>query len=204
VRVIDGILFFWLTWVTWVVATFLFRKSQDRYFVSIVALLSIIFSHTYVASSVFSVNVSLLLFMLVGCFMLVKSTFWQKCYTFIVSSIVMMAYVSMLSIHIFDPVWFLIKIKYVIAILCTLILLLLCRSMKVAVAALFIGINVGEIIFSIIIYNIHYVTFQQPLFALDVISISITSSFIFFTYFSIVNEMQKSSIKSTKRGRALL
>ncbi|OZM57260.1 hypothetical protein CIB95_07290 [Lottiidibacillus patelloidae] len=201
---IDGILFLWLAWIIWVVATFLFRRSKERYLITVVALLSIIFSHTYVELPYLTINIAMLFLMLLGCYIVAKSTILQRCYLFIVSSILMMAYVAILAIHLFDPVWFLLNKKFVIVILCSFILLLLCRDMKQGLAVLFIGVNVGDIIFSLVIYNIHLVTFQQPLFALDVISLSITFTYIFNTYFNTVSSIQKSSMKSSKRGRALL
>jgi hypothetical protein len=202
VRNIDGLLFFWLSWLSWIIATFLIKKTSKRFQIAIIILLAIIFSHSYLAIHTISLNLSMLLLLIIGCVILASSKKKQKIYILIISSIIMMAYVSILMLHLYDPIWFIFNIKYMIAIVCACITLFLCRDLKFAVAALLIGVNFGELIYSLVIYNIHQIIYLQPHFALDIIAISFSTAFLFHTYSNLLNFMEKSTMKSAKRGRA--
>jgi uncharacterized membrane protein YccC len=116
----------------------------------------------------------------------------------------MMAYVSILVLQLYDPIWFLINKKYTIAITCSIIALFLSGDFKSSIAAIILGANLGEIIFSIIIFNIHQTIFIRSHFVLDIIAICTAVVYVSHKYYHFVSTMQKITTKPTKRGRAQL
>ena len=178
----DGIYFYWFSWIGWIISTFFMKKDQTRFLISTAILLLIIMSSIVVQIENYKLNISIV-FLLISSYSLVRTkTKLQKIYLLICVITVMLAFVSFHLFELFDPVWLLFNRKWMLAFALSYIILMLLQDMKTRIVALIIGASQGEFLYVFILskFNIRYEigSFQF----LDVLSGGIFLIFVWFIF----------------------
>lgn len=115
---VEGLTFYWIAWMFWVITTFIMKKgSVTRFYTSLWILLLIIISpysfflYDYEISYV-SIMLLMLLFYLVST---IKS--FKAAYVLLSSFIIMLAYVCFHLFALFDPVWLIFPRNWMLSLL---------------------------------------------------------------------------------------
>ncbi len=148
----EGSMFYFLFWCSWIYITFLMRKEHPyRTKLAAVVLIVIILAD-------FSIPIGSLkvyaggLFLLMTTYMSVKKEKGKSlAYFFICSFIIMIAYVTFRLFEIFDPVWLILKKEWMMGIILGYLAILLQKSVRGRLFVLISGTIQGEILYAYIL-----------------------------------------------------
>ncbi|MFT8321633.1 MAG: hypothetical protein ABF649_12065 [Bacillus sp. (in: firmicutes)] len=171
----DGALFYWFTWMLWIVTTF-FMKKENKYrcVYSISLLLAIITSPYQLTFLGFTVS-WLLVIMLASAF--VYTAFLRKGSLIYFSASVfftMLAYCTFHLLAILDPVWILFDQKWMLAIVLMIIARLLYSNPLQQIMLIMFGSINGEIMYGLILKKYEFTYIIGDLHYFDCLLISIT------------------------------
>ncbi|NMD70305.1 hypothetical protein HHO41_08365 [Bacillus sp. DNRA2] len=176
---IEGILFYWVAWIFWIIATFFMKRSEAyRLNISLCGLIAIILNPYHIEIFEFRVNASLFIFYFFAIMQIVKLSKGPILYTFICSYIIMMAYASFLLFELYDPVWVLFDRNWLLGVILCYLCVLLQQLKWNRAYILIVGMVQGDMIFSMVLqrigidYNIGSGAFQ------DVFATSLAALFI--------------------------
>lgn len=169
----EGIIFYWLFWTYWIIATFFLKKTHPyRGKLSAWILITIILST--MSLDIPGLNISMaILFILVINYGYAASLKKREVFYFVITSfIITLAYVSFHLFELYDPVWVIFKREWLLAILLTYLTLMLHSGIQMKLMTILTGSVHGEIIYSGIIKNLSF-SYQigSPSF-LDIIALS--------------------------------
>jgi hypothetical protein len=175
---VDGLLFYWIFWMGWVIATFFYSKNhEDRLIIAAWLLISIMLSATSFSVGLIEINGT-------GFFMIITAYIYvsrlqikQLLYILLSSFILMLVTVCFLLYELFDPVWLFMKREWLLAIILTCVTLLLLQNRKQRMVAIILGSIHGELLFSLIVAKYSFSYSVAALFSLD--SIALTLSILF-------------------------
>jgi hypothetical protein len=169
-------------------------------------LTSIIAINNHVNFPMMSINVSVLIYLICGSRLIINQTIGKTCYQFILVVIVMMTYVSLLTLRLYDPVWIFVDVKLLIPTTLTILLLVICRNQTMILASLLIGIPIGDIIYRLLLFDIGFNIGTNATFTLDILAVAVVFSFVFTTILGFFQEaqLQRIQVKTIKKGRAFL
>lgn len=172
----EGILFFWVSWMFWVIATFFMdKKNKNRIKFSVWILLLIILSPYTI--NVFGVKTSTAgIFLLVSLYIFAsRLEKLKKVYFLFCAFILMMAFVSFHLFELFDPVWVIFPREWMLALLLVYMSVLLQENRINRVPLIFLGAIQGEILYALILgqYSFPYVIGSLAFFDIMALSASI-------------------------------
>ncbi|QNF30688.1 YphA family membrane protein [Metabacillus elymi] len=151
----EGIFFYWLMWLAWVVTTFFMKKGKARIKLAIFIMLNIIISEFYMIIGDFYVRVSLLLFLLLGYYLAVKHK-KQRIVSFYMTTLTLMfAYAGILLFRIYDPVWFLFDYRLIVSVAVSLLAIYLGKQTVQKYALYIISVCQGEFLYWFILGKFH-------------------------------------------------
>ncbi|MBB6444714.1 YphA family membrane protein [Bacillus benzoevorans] len=157
----DGLLFYWIFWLGWVITTFFYRRDHPhRLTVSAWILGAVILA---------SVTFNILglqwngagLFFIVTVYLYIAGLQSKQALYFLLSSFILMVLtVSFLLFELFDPVWIIIERKWLLAVLVVYGTLLLHSDKNKRILSLLFGMVHGEIFYA---YILKKFTFSYPI-----------------------------------------
>jgi len=153
----EGALFYWFAWISWVWVTFLLsKKNFVRYGLS--AYLLILMISTPYRISILGIEVFLSAFVLITVFVvgtakLNKRSFYS---VFLSAFIMMLGYVCFLLFELFDPVWVLFDRKWMLALSALILCSFLQDRYLHRFYCLLSGMLCGEILFAIIMEKLSF------------------------------------------------
>lgn len=195
----EGILFYWFSWIGWVVVTFFFKKNVNRDFFAFLFLVLIITADFSVIlyGTEFSIGFILLY---LSAFMYSSNIPNKKLpYLIICNMILSMSYVIFYLFSIFDPVWLLFNPTFMLGGLLTYIVLLLVKEKEMRIMTLVFGVCTGELVLLLIMdyFSFPYMLGNITFFDVVALGFLLVSSWngieIIISYFN------HSVIKSNKR-----
>jgi hypothetical protein len=174
---VDGLIFFWIFWMGWVVTTFFYPKNHpDRKRLAAWLLISIIlssFSFPFGLVEISGTGV----FMIGTAYLFVsRLPIYQLLYLLLSSFILMLVTVCFLLYELFDPIWLFMRRDWLLAIILTCVTLLLLQNRRQRIIAMIVGFIHGELFFSFILTNYSFSYPTATLSSLD--SIALTLSFL--------------------------
>ncbi|WP_053219385.1 YphA family membrane protein [Virgibacillus senegalensis] len=151
----DGLLFYWICWLLWTAATFLFKKNKTRFYLSFVILLLLSCSNTEVLVCNLQVNLAVIVSFLSGIIYLAKKKEWilllfgSLCMTF--------CYVGILLWELISPIWLFVPRLLMIPLIAVILLLFLADNLIDKCLVWSLGITSGEILHGFIMnsYGFH-------------------------------------------------
>ncbi|WP_053073702.1 hypothetical protein [Bacillus sp. LL01] len=149
-----GLYFYFLGWIGWIIITFLFPKSSVRTFLSLLLLLVIAGSATYIDIYGYKVNIAFLFLMITAIILLTK-TLKQKYFLHYFSICTLsLAYVCFVIFEIYDPVWILIDRTFMLSFILLYLSLLLFKGKLERFVFMLTGVLQGEILNSFVLNSI--------------------------------------------------
>src|SRR5690625_4591201 len=137
-----GLLFYWISWLIWVLVTFFMKKSKQRTLLFCSILLLIIFSNTYVTVGSFNISISYVL-LLIGS-LVIYTLLEKQFYHAFVSFTVMIGYSGLLIWINSTPLWLFLHELLIIPFVCNFIILLLTKGIYSRITTGLLGIRSEE------------------------------------------------------------
>jgi hypothetical protein len=156
-NVMAGMIFYWVSWFFWVVATFFMnRESKERMKVSIHLLAVMILAQSKATVAAFNIHLSSLYLFIVVFIEIAKKKQGAKLYILLASFIVMLAYASFLLFELYDPVMVMFSRNLMVAGIVCFICVLLQAGKIERFYILIIGMLQGEFLFAMILNEIGF------------------------------------------------
>ncbi|WP_074597123.1 YphA family membrane protein [Sediminibacillus halophilus] len=144
----EGLLFYWICWLLWIVATFLLKKNTTRFYLSFVVLLLLSCSNTRITIWECQLNLALVVSFLSGVLYLARKKDWiwllfgSLCMTF--------CYVGILLWELISPIWLFVPRLLMIPLIGLVLLLFLGETLIERCMVWSLGITSGEILHGLI------------------------------------------------------
>ncbi|WP_163969871.1 YphA family membrane protein [Oceanobacillus halotolerans] len=145
----EGLLFYWIAWMLWIIATFFMDKTRKRTFLAAWLLLTIIYSNKYVTFLTIEVSVSFII-ILIG-MMLLHARLPRLSYHLITSFTISIGYIAILLWEQQTPVWLFLPRAVLIPVICACLSILLTNDFQTRMVIGLVGITFGEAIYSFIL-----------------------------------------------------
>ncbi|WP_175639711.1 YphA family membrane protein [Metabacillus schmidteae] len=167
----EGIFFYWIMWLVWIFTTFMMDKNKKRLTVSIFILISILLSKWYLVISTYSINMTLLFFLFLGYYLAVNLNKLKLVSFYLTSLSLTFAYSGIMLFRIYDPVWFIFDVRFIIGFIISILAIYLGRTSIERFSLYVISLCQGECLYWIVLGQFHDVlTFGTQSF-LDMLSI---------------------------------
>jgi hydrogenase maturation factor len=156
----EGNMFYWISWMYWVLLTFILDKQWPyRRRLSASILVIIILSTLHFKVSDFDIYVSSIVLLMAAYFLISREKRTSIFYILVCSFIITISYVTFHLFEIFDPIWVIFKADWMIAICITILSLLLQNKLKGRLLIAISGTMQGEILYAYILnkYSFPYV-----------------------------------------------
>ncbi|PLR82637.1 hypothetical protein CVD25_05275 [Bacillus canaveralius] len=148
----EGIIFYWISWLIWILATFFLKKeNRYRFRISLAMLIAIMLSTAQFSLFGFSFYWAPVVLLLFVYWEIAKLKKGQLAYYIICALIVTLAYVSFLLFELFDPVWVLFDRKLMLGFIIVYLIVVLYEDIKMRICILLSGAFHGEVVFALII-----------------------------------------------------
>ncbi|KAF0818821.1 putative membrane protein [Bacillus sp. ZZV12-4809] len=173
----EGIIFYWISWMVWIIATFFMdRTNKYRFLLSAWILL-------FIMLSPWTINIFNFKTGMAGLFLLVSLYVYagrlkgrSKLYFLFCTFILMMAYVTFHLFELFDPVWVMFSRKWMLSVLLVYMAVLLQKNRMLRLPLILLGGIQGEVLYAIIIKSFSFPYTIGSLAFLDIMAISISIS----------------------------
>lgn len=148
----DGILFYWFSWILWIIVTFFMRKGRNRLVFASCILLSIIVSSITISIySLFTISFTFIVLFLYSLVILANLSNHMKL-TF-ASATISICYIALLIWEKVSPVWMIFPRIIIFAFIIGFVAIILSNQFYVRIATTLFGMNIGEVIYSFIWYR---------------------------------------------------
>ncbi len=149
-----GLYFYFLGWIGWIIITFFFPKSSVRTFLSILLLLVMAGSATYMNLFGFNVNIAFI-FLVFTAIILLAKTMKQKYFLHYFSICTLsLAYVCFVIFEIYDPVWIILDRMWMLSFILLYLSLLLFKTKWERFVFMLTGVLQGEILNSMVLNSV--------------------------------------------------
>lgn len=170
----EGIIFYWFSWLGWVYITFSLRKNHpNRIKLAFALLMMIICSNRFLSIFGFHVNIA---FILLICFVyagMIKLKKRQLLFLMISAFIVSLIYVSFQLVAMFDPIWILFKKEWMLSFVLSYVTILFYKKPGLRIYTVLSGVIQGEFLYSLILYKKYFEHEIGSLAFLDICAISL-------------------------------
>ncbi|MUK87256.1 hypothetical protein GMD78_02420 [Ornithinibacillus sp. L9] len=141
----DGIYFYWFSWIIWVVVTFFMNKTKKRTFISCWILLSITTSNVYVTVYQYDMSLTFVSILMGGFFLF--SYIPRTTYHLFCAFTMMIGYSSILIWEGQAPIWLFMPRYILIPLIAILMVCLLAKGLYPRIAIILVGICSGELLY---------------------------------------------------------
>jgi hypothetical protein len=191
----DGVLFFWFVWIIWVYVVFLMHKSAIRTQLSFCLLFIVIGSNYQINIEGIEVSYAFVIILLYGYYIIGKLSFQDFIYMIFGCGAISIAYACFYMLAIFDPVWVILDMKWMIALVMVIFTFLFFHKTKSRLVSLAVGLCHGEILYTFVILKLYPTKTIGNFYFLDVIASSI---FICSTWYLLEYMTQKMQLHMQK------
>lgn len=167
----EGLFFYWICWLLWIIITFLMEKSRTRQFFGIWLLMLLIFSKTEIMVAEFNINASIFILYIGSIVLLAVNKRWL--YHVFSAICIVFGYLGIMLWEQISPVWMFLPREAVIPATGFILLSLLTGSYIAKIAIWCLGVSTGEIIFSILLNGYGFKESIGDFAFLDVVMIEI-------------------------------
>lgn len=149
--VMDGLFFYWICWIFWILATFIMPKNATRTKLAIWILVTIGVSKIYLTIDSLDLSCSYIS-ILIGGFLLLASQKNKGLQIFSAFTI-MVGFSSMLIWETNAPVWLFMPRLIIIPILCVLLTMMVSKTFVNRLTNCIIGLCGGEFVYGLLLSN---------------------------------------------------
>lgn len=171
--VVEGIYFYWFSWLGWIITTFLMKKCSERTALSFVILLVIAVSNsTFQAGSV-TIRAAFLIILLFSIVLMAKTKGLSLLYYLICSLIISIGYGCFHLFELFDPVWLIFDRKWMLSFVTLYLTLMLVKNYYYRMTIAMIGFCNGELLYSLILNKFAFAVELGDFPFLDALAVSL-------------------------------
>ncbi len=149
---LDGILFYWLGWIFWVITTFFMQKGKNRTTLTFFILLIIALSLMKFTILGYEIGLSFFVLICGSFFLLVKQN--RKLYTLFVITFIGFSYTGLRLWEVVSPVWVIIPRVYLYAAIIILLTLFFSRNYVQCFLIGCLSISLGEVVYVLLVDRI--------------------------------------------------
>lgn len=151
----NGLLFYWFSWILWIIVTFFMIKSKKRTILASWILVTILSSSIYIGTPNQQISVALLL-VVVGSFALLIQL-PRVIYHLFASFTIMIGYAAILLWEKGSPVWFILPRVILISFILGLLITILAKGFYNQLGICLLGLSCGELIYGLMLssYGFH-------------------------------------------------
>ncbi len=151
----NDIVFYWSAWAPWIWAAWIMDKGKIRTRTVFFSLIAIICSNHTFSIAGYTVNMTVLFFLFLSVFFILKKPFSKQIYLMIIGGETALGYASILLLSSFDPVLFILPVNVLTTIFLLCISYIVTNQPADKLFLVFFSTTVGEIIVGIIFGNLH-------------------------------------------------
>ncbi|MBM7619566.1 hypothetical protein JOC95_001415 [Bacillus tianshenii] len=179
---VEGLYFYFLSWVGWIIVTFFFSKSKQRLMVSVLLLLIIIGSNTFIPIMEFQISFSFIVLAFTAIILLVIVLKKNLLLHYFSICTVALAYVCFKLFEIYDPVWIIFDRTWMLSIILLYLGLMLFKSKSERFVFLLTGLLMGELLSSFVLHSVFRYSVVGSFEFLDVYALTLSglSVWVFF------------------------
>jgi hypothetical protein len=173
----EGLIFYWISWMVWIMATFFMdRNNKYRFLLSAWILFFIMLSPWTL--KIFNVETGIGgLFLLVSLYIFAgRLKKLSKLYFLFCAFILMMAYVTFHLFELFDPVWVIFPRNWMLSVLLVYLAVLLQKNRMLRLPLILLGSIQGEVLYALILNQFSFPYTIGSLAFLDIMAISVSIS----------------------------
>ncbi|WP_264738412.1 hypothetical protein [Cytobacillus firmus] len=173
----EGLIFYWISWMVWIMATFFMdRNNKYRFLLSAWILFFIILSPWTL--KIFNVETSIGgLFLLISLYIFAgRLKKLRKFYFLFCAFILMMAYVTFHLFELFDPVWVIFSRNWMLSVLLVYMAVLLQKNRMLRLPLILLGGIQGEVLYALVLKQFSFPYTIGSLAFLDIMAISVSIS----------------------------
>jgi len=169
----EGLIFFWISWTFWIIATFFLKKgSEGRFLFSLCLLILITVSPIVITVFGLKISLSSLFLFITMSFLLSQLEKFTSLYIFFCSFIVMLAYVCFQLYEFFDPVWLIFSRNWMMSIILVVLAISLQSNKLFRIYILLLGTIQGDLLYAIILKKYSFPHIIGSFNFLDVVALS--------------------------------
>ncbi len=178
----EGILFYWFTWMGWTITTFLISKTQQRFFLSALLLALIYCSGITLNIDGQLVNSTLFIIIFISYAYLGMNNLTELGYSIFVSILISLCYVGMHFIVVYDPVWIFVDLNFFIAVPLSLVVIFMTKGLQSRLPVLITGYAHGEMAYVLLFNDLAPEYIIGSFIFLDILSLSCLIVFLWTIY----------------------
>ncbi|SDJ67202.1 YphA family membrane protein [Sediminibacillus albus] len=144
----DGLLFYWISWILWVIFTFLLKKTKVRFYLSVWILLLLSCSNTVVEILDYKVNIAIFVSFVCAILYMAKSPDWM--YQLFGSLCMTFSYIGILLWELISPIWLFVPRIIIIPFLAMIMLYFIADNLIDKCMIWCLGLTSGEILHGLI------------------------------------------------------
>lgn len=175
---LDGIFFYWFTWIGWAYCSFLMKASRRRTMYSIMLLMMMILQGFTLRAGNLLLHFSFVFLLMCGFVFAFRLDFKRMLSFVFCSCLVALAYNAMLLFSMYDPVWMVVEVKWLLSGVLFLLSLFLMRETSLRPFMLGAGMAVGETVYHFIIKKLTLALELGSLTFFDVLTLSVALCFV--------------------------
>ncbi|WP_419881221.1 hypothetical protein ACN6MY_16820 [Peribacillus sp. B-H-3] len=151
----EGLLFYWMAWMSWVVVMFFMPKTIKFRFVLLFHILSVISLAGYQLDvQRYSINTAAIYLFAVICASIRNKTLSNQINFICACVILALAYSSLEMFALLDPVWVIFSKTAMLAILINYAAILLIKDWKMRILSIILGLVLGDCLYAAVLYHI--------------------------------------------------
>jgi len=188
----DGFMFFWFSWATWIYSTFILStKNQYRFITAFSILLVIILSIHTISIYHYEISLAAIYILLISFIYFRKLEFLQLLYVLIRVMILCISGATFYIMSIYDPVWLIFDVHWIQAILFTFLSVLLFERFLDRMVSLLMSLIYADMIFSFVLNGMGINHTIGALQFMDGLCVTILTLTIWYTVELIQNTYMK-------------
>ncbi|MDC3413065.1 hypothetical protein NC797_09820 [Aquibacillus sp. 3ASR75-11] len=147
----DGLLFYWISWLMWIIITFLMPKRKTRTWLAVWVLCTIILSNTYIETIDIRLNASIGILFLGA--ILLLSTRQRWFYLTLCSIFLVFGYNGLYLWEKISPIWMVFPRTVTIPFIGLIVVTFLTKGLYEKAAIWILGSSMGEVVYSFILHG---------------------------------------------------
>lgn len=150
----EMLYYYWSMWFLWIIATFIWKKDNFRFVVSIFLLINIILSQITLQIH-FLFNAAYLLFYATAFFIAGRYRFYKNVRSVILHLSIVFSYCFFMLFALYDPIWFILKPEWLVTGVTLIIAVSFEKNLLVRLGTFLAGMCQGELLYWLIIHRIY-------------------------------------------------
>jgi len=199
----EGVYFYWFSWMLWVMYTFFMRKNKIRFVAAVSLLMVIILSPYDIDIGSFRITYSYIFLTIFTYYFVSRRRRWPLYYMFIASLILTLAFVSYHLFSLFDPIWLFMDRTWLLALIMAGLSIVLYTDHYSRLLLLISAMCQGDLLYAVIINRYAFPHTVGSLAFLDALMAS--CSLLFLWYFMenvavFIDEFRQKFARETKQS----